>query len=84
MNNKGILRQFDEIEDKVEKLLSSCKNLETANSQLQEKVERLEKELREKTEAEKLFTEQRDLVREKIDGLLKKLSNISELEKPKA
>ena len=72
-----VLQMFDEIERRVEKLLERCKSLETENSQLIEEIERLEQELRAKTEAEKSFVEERTKVRSKIDSLFARLENIS-------
>jgi len=75
-NNDVVLQMFDEIERKVEKLLERCKSLESENSQLIEEIERLEQELKTKTEAEKSFVEERTRVRSKIDGLFARLENI--------
>lgn len=75
-NNDVVLQLFDEIERKVEKLLERCKSLESENSQLIEEIERLEQELKTKTEAEKSFVEERIKVRSKIDGLFARLENI--------
>ncbi len=75
-NNDVVLQMFDEIEKKVEKLLERCKSLESENSQLIEEIERLEQELKTKTEAEKSFVEERTRVRSKIDGLFARLENI--------
>ncbi len=77
MNNDVVMQMFDEIERRVEKLLERCKSLETENAQLIEEIERLELELKAKTEAEKSFVEERTKVRSKIDSLFARLENIS-------
>lgn len=79
MDNDVILRQFDDIEEKVEFLIELCRSLETSNSELQAKIERLEQELREKQRCEEKFAEEKDLIRSKVDGLLSKLNSFSEL-----
>ena len=78
MNNEKILRQFDEIEQKVEKLIDVCKSLEATNSELNNKVEKLEQELRNKLETENNYQEERALIRSKIDSLLVRLEDITE------
>lgn len=83
MENEVILRQFEEIEQKVEKLIARCKSLEADKSQLINKIEQLERELQEKTDAEKHYTEEKAFIRSKIDNLLARLDDIAE-EQPKA
>jgi cell division protein ZapB len=78
LDNETILRQFEEIEQKVEKLIGVCQALEATKSELMSKVERLEKELQSKMDIEKQYGEEKDLIRSKIDGLLAKLQEISE------
>jgi len=77
-----ISRQFDVIEGKVEKLIERCKSLEVKNSEFKNRIERLEQELRERHEAEKVYLEQKDLIRGKIDSLLEKLSMFTDSESP--
>lgn len=78
MDNDLILRQFGEIEQKVEKLVGLFKSLESQNVELQNKVETLEKELQGKIEAEKRNQEEKSQIREKVDNLLAKLEAIDE------
>ena len=78
MDNAVILQQFEEIEKKVERLIQVCKSQEAANSELKEKIKKLEEELQVKVEAENSYIKERDLVRSKIDGLLGKLDKIAE------
>ncbi|MBW2367060.1 MAG: cell division protein ZapB [Deltaproteobacteria bacterium] len=78
MDNDLILSQFEQIEQRVDKLLNVCKSLEDDNVELKTQVELLEEELRKKEEAENRYQEERGLVRSRIDGLLNKLNNLSE------
>lgn len=78
MDNNTILRQFEEIERKVEKLIGVCKSLEATKTELMTKVEALEKELQGKVEIANRYAEEKDLIRSKIDGLLVRLEEISE------
>ena len=73
-----MLKQFDEIEQKVGKLIDVCKSLEATNLELKNTLERLEEELQGKVEAEKNYQEERALIRSKIDNLLGRLENITE------
>jgi len=78
LNNEKILRQFDEIEQKVEKLIDACKSLEATNVKLNNKVAKLEQELQDKLETENNYQEERALIRSKIDSLLVRLEDITE------
>jgi uncharacterized coiled-coil DUF342 family protein len=78
LDNEVILQQFEEIEKKVERLIQICKSHEAANSELKEKIKRLDEELQVKVEAEIAYAKERDLVRSRIDGLLGKLDEIAE------
>jgi hypothetical protein len=81
LDNDTILKQFNEIENRVESLISRCRSLETANSELTVTVENLESKLREKEAAENQDSEVRVLIRSKIDNLLERLDGITEVEK---
>jgi cell division septum initiation protein DivIVA len=80
LDNEFILKQFDEIEKKVENLINVCKSFETTNLELRNKVERLEEELQGKVEAENNYAQERALIRSKIDGLLGRLEDMTEVE----
>ena len=81
MEKQAILSQFEEIENKVEKLIDVCKSLETTNLELNNKIERLEEALRGKVEAESSYQEERALIRSKIDSLLGRIEEITEAQK---
>jgi len=78
LDNELILRQFEEIEEKVVRLIDVCKSHEANNAELRKTIEKLEQEIQTKVEAEKSYSEERDLVRSKVDGLLVRLNNIIE------
>jgi len=78
LDNEFILKQFEEIEKKVENLINVCKSSETTNLELKNKVERLEEELQGKVEAENNYAQERALIRSKVDGLLGRLEDMTE------
>ncbi len=77
MDNEYILRQFEEIEKKIEKLLDAYKSLEASNLELTNKIKRLKEELQNKVEAENNYAEEKALIRSKIDSLLIRLEDIT-------
>ena len=78
MDNEKILRQFDEIEQKIGKLIDVYESLEATNVELKTKIERLEEELQGKVEVENKYQEERALIQSKIDSLLVRLEDITE------
>ena len=80
MDNETISRQFEEIEKKVEKLIDVYKSLEATNLELRNKIKRLEEELQGKVDAETNYTQEKALIRSKIDSLLVRLEDITEVE----
>jgi chromosome segregation ATPase len=77
-----ITRQFDVIEDKIEKLVKSCQNLEAQNKEYKTRIQDLEQELQSKREAEKVYLDQKELIKGKIDSLLGKLGAVRDSETP--
>ena len=77
MANEFILKQFDEIEQKVERLIEICNALEATNLEQKNTIKRLEEEIQGKVEAERVYAEEKALIRSKIDGLLVKLNDVS-------
>jgi hypothetical protein len=75
IKDDDLFNQFDVIEEKIENLIEINRKMEEENSSLNSKVVRLENELREKTEAEIVYKEQKVQVNLKIDSLLNKLNN---------
>ena len=78
MDSEMILKQFDEIEAKVERLVEVIKSLEAANLELKNKNDSLNEGLQNRINTEKSYNEERDLIRSKIDNLLVKLEGIEE------
>jgi len=81
LDNDTILKQFNEIENRVESLISRCSSLEAANSDLTASVKNLEATLKDKEAVENQDGEVRTLIRSKIDSLLERLDGITEVEK---
>ncbi len=79
MDNAIISNRFKEIEEKVTRLIAVCKKHEAANFELKNKIKSLEEELLGKIEAEKSDTQERALIRSKIDSLLVRLEEIIEV-----
>ncbi len=79
MGDGTILRQFDEIDRKVEHLIELCTSLNDENTMLKSRVTVLEQEIHNKTEIGKLYDDQKKIVKERIDGLLEKLKNSTEV-----
>ena len=76
MENNQILKKFSEIEEKVHRLIDSRKSLEKEIKELKDYIEQLEAELQGKIEAENSYSEEKNLIRSKIDSLLGKLDEI--------
>ena len=74
MDNQILLKQFEEIEGKIEHLIGACRALESENAELKNKIERLEGELQGKVEQETQFSRERDQIRERIGNLLARLA----------
>ena len=77
MENEFVLKQFEEIEQKVAKLIETCKALEATNLKQENRIKSLEEEIQGKVEAERSYAEEKALIRSKIDGLLVKLDEVS-------
>lgn len=78
MDNEFIVGQFEEIEKKVEKLIDVLKSHETTNLELSNKINKLEEELQGKNEVESSYSQERTLIRSKIDSLLVRLGDITD------
>ena len=77
MEDNAIVEQFEAIEKRVETLIRVCGSLEAANAELKNRIDTLEEELREKTEAENSYRAERDLIRNRIDKLLTRLADVT-------
>ncbi len=79
-NEMLLMQQFEEIEQKVERLIAICGSLEAKNIQLGNTVSSLEEELRLKSDALETISEERTMIRSKVDTLLVMLENIAEMD----
>ena len=80
MDTETILKQFGDIEQKIETLLKNNKSLVAANVELKDKITQLEAELQAKTESENRNDEVKTLISTRIDSLMKRLDGITEAE----
>jgi hypothetical protein len=78
LDNDNVMVQFDQLEQKVGNLITKCKALENLNKELSTKVNSLEDELKKKVEIEKKYSEQKALIRSKVDDILAKLNNLTD------
>lgn len=78
MDNDNVMLQFDQIEQKVGNLIKRCNALENLNLELSDKVKSLETELKNKVEVENKHSEQKALIRSKVDSILAKLNHIND------
>ncbi len=78
LDNEQIIKQFDQIEQKVERVIAVYNSCEQKNLELTNKIVSLEEELQNKVEAEKRYQEERTLIRSKIDNLLSRLGDLAE------
>ena len=79
MDNAILSDQFNQIEEKVARLIAICKDNEAANLELKDKIKSLEEELLGKIEAEKSHAQEKALMRSKIDSLLVRIEEIIEV-----
>ena len=79
MDSEFILRQFQEIEEKVGKVIELCKSQETINLELRNRIKILEEEIQEKVEAENNYVAEKGLIWSKVDSILAKLEEIEEV-----
>ena len=76
MDNEYILEQCGQIEAKIEQLIGTYRSYELKNYEFINKIKSLEEELRNKTEAENKYAEEKALIRSKIDGLMARLDEL--------
>jgi chromosome segregation ATPase len=83
LDNNQITKSFDEIEDKIQKIIDVRKSQENELQEQKDYIAQLEEELQEKIDAENKLIEERLFVRSKIDSLLTKLQDIEGPTSPK-
>ncbi|MBW2318421.1 MAG: cell division protein ZapB, partial [Deltaproteobacteria bacterium] len=67
MDEEGFSEQFKKLEDRVEKLVRMCNELQNTKAELGKKVEKLEKSLAAKDESEQGYLEERSMIRSRMD-----------------
>ncbi len=77
MDKETVLRQFDDLEAKIEKLIETCKRLEAEKDELANKNKELEQQLLEVAGLQQRHEELKALIRSKIDGLMDRLTDFS-------
>jgi len=78
LDKEALLKQFNDIENRVESLITRCNTLQNTNLELTVKVENLEETLRQKEAHEGQDSEVKALIRTKNDNLLERLDGITE------
>ena len=78
-NHESILQQLADLEQRVEQLIRVIATQEESHSKLRQENLDLQEELRSKAESEKHYAEERVKIRSKIDNLLVKLEDISDV-----
>ena len=74
MDETSIFQEFDRLESKINGLIEQCGTLKRQNAQLEARNNSLEEELLQKLEAEEKLTEERNLVRSRVDSLLARVN----------
>jgi len=78
LDKEQILIQFEEIERKVERLLSIISSLEQTNAELKQQNERLATDLSSEREIGHNYAEEREQIKSRIDGLLSRMDQFTE------
>lgn len=78
MDQETVLRQFENLEIKIERLIEACDRREVENSELKQQNQLLISQLHEKEAFETQANELKALVRSKIDSLVGRLSQFTE------
>jgi len=77
VDDQSLINQFQTIESRLDALIQICKDKDNLNKELSLRIEKLEEELRKKVEAEERYTEEKALIRAKVDQLLMRLDEIA-------
>ena len=68
--------QFKKLEDRIEELIQTCRDLQQTESELKAKIHDLEGALKAKVAVEQEYAEEKSMVRSKIDDLLSRLDQV--------
>jgi predicted type IV restriction endonuclease len=78
LDQEAVLKQFEHLEKKIERLIEACEQREAENLELKREKNLLISQLQEKEVNEKQANELKALVRSKIDSLVGRLSQFAE------
>lgn len=78
MDREIVIEKFDEIEQKVERLIEDSRRLRTENAELVQQNEQLQLQIQELSARESQAQEVKTLIRSKIDSLVNRLDGIAE------
>lgn len=78
MRDDDIISCFNEIEEKVEIIISQNKSIQKENAELRMLNEQFERELDNRDEEKKRYEEEQSIIRSKLDKLTQRLSSIIE------
>ncbi|NVM20764.1 MAG: cell division protein ZapB [Desulfobacterales bacterium] len=73
MDEDTTAQQFKKVEERVEKLVDMCRELQRAKTELEVKIRDLEEALKTKNGIEQRCQEEKSMIRSKIDNLLSRL-----------
>jgi len=77
VDDRSLIDQFQTIEARLDALIQICKEKDNLNKELSLRIEKLEEELRTKAEAEQRYTQEKALIRSKVDQLLMRLDEVA-------
>ncbi|MCK4390573.1 MAG: cell division protein ZapB [Desulfobacterales bacterium] len=76
MEEESFPEQFKKLEDKVQQLVQTCRDLQQAKSGLEAKIYELEGTLKTKLAAEQHYAEEKSMIGSKINNLLSRLDQV--------
>jgi cell division protein ZapA (FtsZ GTPase activity inhibitor) len=80
VDDQSLIAQFETIETRLDALIQICKDKDNQNKELIRRIEKLEEELRTKVEAEHRYAEEKALIRDRVDQLLMRLGEITQVD----
>jgi chromosome segregation ATPase len=72
-----LFSQIEQVERKIQALIDVCQAQQTAIHESNERIKQLEEDLQAKTDEVKRHSEEKALIRTKIDNLLAKLEDLA-------
>jgi chromosome segregation ATPase len=76
LDEGAFIRQFEEIERKVERLIDRIQALEDEKTEMGNEIDRLNTELQAKVDAENQYIKEKSMIRARIDNLLNRLEDV--------